>query len=116
MTYNTGDHIVYIGTNPFYLVVAGSDGIPYMGFNTRSMLHNDRTAINQEPRDGYVIPTDGLSDESSKKYGPVTLGFDITMFDASHLYGFPEHASSYQLEPTRGRMCCISLSIIISEG
>ncbi|KAJ3391269.1 hypothetical protein HDU92_009129 [Lobulomyces angularis] len=38
----------------------------------------------------------------SKKYGPSSIGIDITFSGIEHVYGIPEHASSFNLKNTRG--------------
>ncbi|KAJ3133689.1 hypothetical protein HK100_004149 [Physocladia obscura] len=40
--------------------------------------------------------------QDSKPRGPTSIGFDIEFPGFSHIYGLPQHASSYFLKPTRG--------------
>jgi alpha 1,3-glucosidase len=42
------------------------------------------------------------SHRDSKPRGPSSIGFDATFYGASHVYGLPEHASSFALKRTRG--------------
>ncbi|CBI17232.3 unnamed protein product, partial [Vitis vinifera] len=37
-----------------------------------------------------------------RPYGPQSISFDVSFFDADFVYGIPEHASSFALRPTRG--------------
>lgn len=38
----------------------------------------------------------------TKKYGPTSVGVDVSFGQASHLFGIPSHASSFALRATRG--------------
>ncbi|KAI8613594.1 glycosyl hydrolases family 31-domain-containing protein [Chytriomyces sp. MP71] len=40
--------------------------------------------------------------QDSKPRGPQSAGFDLSFPHSAHLYGLPQHASSYALKPTRG--------------
>lgn len=38
----------------------------------------------------------------TRPYGPQSISFDVSFYDADFVYGIPEHASSLALKPTRG--------------
>lgn len=42
------------------------------------------------------------SHTDSKPYGPEGISFDVTFPQAQHVYGLPEHATSFALKPTTG--------------
>lgn len=56
----------------------------------------------------FQIDTEGMWEEKfsshhdSKPHGPTSVGADITFPASSHIFGLPEHASSTQLQSTKG--------------
>ncbi|KAG5518690.1 hypothetical protein PMAC_002659 [Pneumocystis sp. 'macacae'] len=52
---------------------------------------------NSETSDFY-----GMWEESFNEIGPESVALDITFVDYEHVYGIPEHSSSFSLKETRG--------------
>ncbi|KAI9204856.1 glycosyl hydrolases family 31-domain-containing protein [Polychytrium aggregatum] len=44
------------------------------------------------------------SHHDSKPHGPTSIGLDISFPGSKHVYGIPEHATSFALKPTRGEI------------
>ncbi|KAJ3415861.1 hypothetical protein HDV05_003925 [Chytridiales sp. JEL 0842] len=108
-----------------------SSGVPDVSFNEKGYLNyerqrkkEDEPAEPEEPPavEGAPEPTEEEKEikqlqkdlkkdkweesfngkQDSKPHGPTSIGFDLNFHGAEHLYGLPEHATSYSLKPTRG--------------
>ncbi|XP_057550322.1 probable glucan 1,3-alpha-glucosidase [Amaranthus tricolor] len=53
-------------------------------------------------KDGDNWEENFRSHTDSRPYGPQSISFDVSFYDADFVYGIPEHATSLALKPTRG--------------
>ena len=44
------------------------------------------------------------SHTDSKPHGPEAISFDLSFPQVQHVYGLPEHATSFALKPTIGKL------------
>ncbi|KAJ3326752.1 hypothetical protein HDU76_012674 [Blyttiomyces sp. JEL0837] len=122
--------MVVIHPKPFRFEVV-SNGAPVVTFNELGYLHYEHHRSKEEPAavDAAVDqPAEGveLTDlekeikqlkdnlkkdmweesfsgkQDSKPFGPTSIGIDITFPGFEHVYGLPEHASTFALKTTRG--------------
>ena len=50
------------------------------------------------------------SHTDSKPHGPEAISFDLSFPEVQHVYGLPEHATSFALKPTVGELRVLFLS------
>ena len=68
----------------------------------------DSAAVSDPASMPYPYDEDGMWDESfgghsdTKRYGPASVAADFSFPHAQHVYGIPEHASSFSLRSTYG--------------
>ncbi|KAK6128410.1 hypothetical protein DH2020_037846 [Rehmannia glutinosa] len=60
------------------------------------MKLRDKKEENEEWEERFRSHTD------TRPYGPQSISFDVSFYDADFVYGIPEHATSLALKPTRG--------------
>ncbi|DBA85180.1 TPA: hypothetical protein ACH3X2_005892 [Trebouxia sp. C0005] len=71
-------------------------------FNSKSLFNFEHLRQKQEgDPEGWWEET-FKSHTDSKPYGPEGISFDVTFPQAQHVYGLPEHATSFALKPTTG--------------
>ncbi|KAI9360044.1 glycosyl hydrolases family 31-domain-containing protein [Zopfochytrium polystomum] len=117
--------VVSLGIEAFKVVVT-SAGVPVLTMNEFGYLHYEHHRNKSDPVEPEPTPEGELSEaekeiqrlkgqitkdmweesfggkQDSKPYGPTSIGIDINFPGSEHVYGLPEHASSFALKPTRG--------------
>lgn len=113
-----GTNLLRITKSPFSFTIA-VDGKDAISFNSRSYLWTDplpgtAPALSNPSSDSSLDdlrselikelgPDSFKSTTDSKPHGAASSGFDLSFPGTNHLYGLPEHASSFALLPTRGK-------------
>ncbi|KAL0350372.1 UNVERIFIED_CONTAM: putative glucan 1,3-alpha-glucosidase [Sesamum radiatum] len=62
----------------------------------RMVRLRDKKEENEDWEERFRSHTD------SRPYGPQSISFDVSFYDADFVYGIPEHATSLALKPTKG--------------
>ncbi|KAJ3219028.1 hypothetical protein HDU67_003018 [Dinochytrium kinnereticum] len=121
-----GDINVLIEFKPLKLEVLRGDE-PIMAFNNGGYLNYEHQRTKEEVSNSEATEdTSQLTDQEkeiinlkkdvmksmweesfggkqdSKPFGPTSIGFDVSFNGIKHLYGIPQHASSFALKSTRG--------------
>ncbi|KAL3640474.1 putative glucan 1,3-alpha-glucosidase [Castilleja foliolosa] len=87
---------------PFEVSVreSGKNGKRVLSLNSNGLFDfeqlKDKKEENEEWEEKFRSHTD------SRPYGPQSISFDVSFYDADFVYGIPEHATSLALKPTRG--------------
>eukprot|EP00047_Mylnosiga_fluctuans_P004388 m.234252 g.234252 ORF g.234252 m.234252 type:complete len:895 (-) comp12637_c0_seq1:37-2721(-) len=92
-----GDNAVVIGLNPFRLHFVHKNSV-VMAANNEGLLNFER---NREKAADENWSEEYKSHADTRPNGPSSVGIDITFFDSEHVYGIPEHASTYALKSTK---------------
>ncbi|DBA94742.1 TPA: hypothetical protein ACH3X1_002291 [Trebouxia sp. C0004] len=78
------------------------NGKAAISFNSKNLFNFEHLRQKQEgDPEGWWEET-FKSHTDSKPYGPEGISFDVTFPQAQHVYGLPEHATSFALKPTTG--------------
>ena len=86
--------------NPFEVYVREKQGKRrVLSLNSHGLFDFEQLRVKQEG-DDWEERFKGHTDV--RPYGPQSISFDVSFFDADFVYGIPEHASSFALRPTRG--------------
>ncbi|KAL3637867.1 putative glucan 1,3-alpha-glucosidase [Castilleja foliolosa] len=87
---------------PFEISVreSGKNGKRVLSLNSNGLFDfeqlKDKKEENEEWEEKFRSHTD------SRPYGPQSISFDVSFYEADFVYGIPEHATSLALKPTRG--------------
>lgn len=87
--------------SPLQLDVA-FDGKPAISFNSKSLFNFEHLRQKQEGDPEGWWQESFKSHTDSKPKGPEGIAFDLTFPQSEHVYGLPEHATSFNLKPTTG--------------
>ncbi|RVW21602.1 putative glucan 1,3-alpha-glucosidase [Vitis vinifera] len=86
--------------NPFEVYVREKQGKRrVLSLNSHGLFDFEQLRVKQEG-DDWEERFKGHTDV--RPYGPQSISFDVSFFDADFVYGIPEHASSFALRSTRG--------------
>ncbi|KAK6128400.1 hypothetical protein DH2020_037876 [Rehmannia glutinosa] len=91
-----------IRRDPFEVFVreSGKNGKKVLSLNSNGLFDfeqlRDKKEENEEWEERFRSHTD------TRPYGPQSISFDVSFYDADFVYGIPEHATSLALKPTRG--------------
>ncbi|KAL6588134.1 putative glucan 1,3-alpha-glucosidase [Orobanche minor] len=91
-----------IRRDPFEVFVreSGKNEKKVLSLNSNGLFDfeqlRDRKEENEEWEERFRSHTD------TRPYGPQSISFDVSFYDADFIYGIPEHATSLALNPTRG--------------
>ncbi|XP_011099673.1 probable glucan 1,3-alpha-glucosidase [Sesamum indicum] len=88
--------------DPFEVFVreSGKKGKKVLSLNSNGLFDfeqlRDKKEENEDWEERFRSHTD------TRPYGPQSISFDVSFYDADFVYGIPEHATSLALKPTKG--------------
>ncbi|KAL2521192.1 putative glucan 1 [Forsythia ovata] len=88
--------------DPFEVFVreSGKNGKKMLSLNSNGLFDfeqlREQKGENEDWEERFRSHTD------TRPYGPQSISFDVSFYDADFVYGIPEHATSLALKPTRG--------------
>ncbi|KAK9950196.1 hypothetical protein M0R45_005697 [Rubus argutus] len=85
--------------DPFEVYVREKGGNRIVSVNSNGLFDFEQF---REKRDGEDWEERFRSHTDKRPYGPQSISFDVSFYDADHVYGIPERATSLALKPTRG--------------
>lgn len=89
---------VVLQHSPFQLHVRQA-GKNLVSVNSKGLFHIDYLREKQENENWEET---FRSHKDTRPHGPQSISFDVSFHGAKHVYGIPEHATSFSLKPTRG--------------
>ncbi|CAG8548749.1 3175_t:CDS:10 [Ambispora leptoticha] len=115
---NKKQNMVVVHHSPFRIEFLVND-LPIVAFNDRGFFNFEHLRIKKQAKDNGDQTSDESSSEDaedeygsweenfngkrdSKPNGPESIALDISFPGFGHVYGIPEHASSFSLKETRG--------------
>ncbi|XP_057495532.1 probable glucan 1,3-alpha-glucosidase [Actinidia eriantha] len=85
--------------DPFEVFVRGKGGKRVLSLNSNGLFDFEQLRVKKEGED-WEERFRGHTD--TRPYGPQSISFDVSFFEADFVYGIPEHATSLALKPTSG--------------
>lgn len=86
--------------DPFEIFVRESNGgNRVISVNSHGLFDFEQLRVK---KDGDSWEENFRSHTDTRPYGPQSISFDVSFYDADFVYGIPEHATSLALKPTRG--------------
>ncbi|KAG8383903.1 hypothetical protein BUALT_Bualt04G0062500 [Buddleja alternifolia] len=88
--------------DPFEVSVreSGKNGKKVLSLNSNGLFDFEQLREKKEENEDWTENFKSHTD--SRPYGPQSISFDVSFYDADFVYGIPEHATSLALKPTRG--------------
>ncbi|KAJ7957062.1 Alpha-glucosidase [Quillaja saponaria] len=84
---------------PFEVYVRDRAGNRVVSFNSHGLFDFEQLRQKKEG-DDWEERFRGHTD--TRPYGPQSISFDVTFYEADFVYGIPEHATNLALKPSRG--------------
>ncbi|XP_038900635.1 probable glucan 1,3-alpha-glucosidase [Benincasa hispida] len=85
--------------DPFEVFVREKSGKRILSLNSHGLFDFEQLRVKEEGED-WEEKFRGHTD--TRPYGPQSISFDVSFYDADFVYGIPERATSLALKPTRG--------------
>lgn len=85
--------------DPFEVFVREKSGKRVLSLNSHGLFDFEQLRVKEEGED-WEEKFRGHTDK--RPYGPQSISFDVSFYDADFVYGIPERATSLALKPTRG--------------
>ncbi|KAI4336463.1 hypothetical protein L6164_014986, partial [Bauhinia variegata] len=85
--------------DPFEVYVRDSAGNRVVSLNSHGLFDFEQLRKKEEG-DDWEERFRSYTD--TRPYGPQSISFDVSFYEADFVYGIPEHATSLALKPTRG--------------
>ncbi|CAK9316407.1 unnamed protein product [Citrullus colocynthis] len=85
--------------DPFEVFVREKSGKRVLSLNSHGLFDFEQLRVKEEDED-WEEKFRGHTD--TRPYGPQSISFDVSFYDADFVYGIPERATSLALKPTRG--------------
>ncbi|XP_051117289.1 probable glucan 1,3-alpha-glucosidase [Andrographis paniculata] len=91
-----------IRQDPFEVFVreSGKNGRKVLSLNSNGLFDFEQLKDQKEEDENWEERFRSHTD--SRPYGPQSISFDVSFYEADFVYGIPEHAASLALKPTRG--------------
>lgn len=88
--------------DPFEIFVreSGENGKKVLSLNSNGLFDFEQVRDKKEENEDWEERFKSHTD--TRPYGPQSISFDVSFYDADFVYGIPEHATSLALKPTRG--------------
>ncbi|XP_028958629.1 probable glucan 1,3-alpha-glucosidase isoform X2 [Malus domestica] len=84
--------------DPFEVYVRKKGGNRIVSMNSHGLF--DFEQLREKNGEDWQERFKGHTD--TRPFGPQSISFDVSFYDADHVYGIPERATSFALKPTRG--------------
>ncbi|KAJ7945128.1 Alpha-glucosidase [Quillaja saponaria] len=97
--YLSDGYVAVIRHDPFEVYVRDKAGKRVVSLNSHGLFDFEQLRQKKEG-DDWEERFKGHTD--TRPYGPQSISFDVTFYEADFVYGIPEHATSLALKPTRG--------------
>ncbi|XP_023512658.1 probable glucan 1,3-alpha-glucosidase [Cucurbita pepo subsp. pepo] len=85
--------------DPFEVFVREKSGKRVLSLNSNGLFDFEQLRVKKEG-ENWEEKFRGHID--TRPYGPQSISFDVSFYDADYVYGIPERATSLALKPTRG--------------
>ncbi|KAB2603846.1 glucan 1,3-alpha-glucosidase [Pyrus ussuriensis x Pyrus communis] len=85
--------------DPFEVYVRKRGGNRVVSMNSHGLFDFEQLRVKKDGED-WEERFKGHTD--TRPFGPQSISFDVSFYDADHVYGIPERATSLALKPTRG--------------
>ncbi|TQE01683.1 hypothetical protein C1H46_012747 [Malus baccata] len=85
--------------DPFEVYVRKKGGNRVVSMNSHGLFDFEQLRVKKDGED-WEERFKGHTD--TRPFGPQSISFDVSFYDADHVYGIPERATSFALKPTRG--------------
>uniref|UniRef100_A0A9I9DT50 Glucosidase II subunit alpha n=2 Tax=Cucumis melo TaxID=3656 RepID=A0A9I9DT50_CUCME len=99
IVYLSDDYEAVLRQDPFEVFVREKSGKRVLSLNSHGLFDFEQLRVKNEGED-WEEKFRGHTD--TRPYGPQSISFDVSFYDADFVYGIPEHATSLALKPTRG--------------
>ncbi|XP_021734624.1 probable glucan 1,3-alpha-glucosidase [Chenopodium quinoa] len=87
--------------DPFEVFVRDKNGgNRVISINSHGLFDFEQLRVKKNEGDNWE--ENFRSHTDTRPYGPQSISFDVSFYDAAFVYGIPEHATSLALKPTRG--------------
>ncbi|KAL7101936.1 hypothetical protein ACP275_08G087400 [Erythranthe tilingii] len=88
--------------DPFEVFVreSGGNGKKVLSLNSNGLFDFEQLKESKEDNEDWEEKFRTHTDK--RPYGPQSISFDVSFYDADFVYGIPEHATSLALKPTKG--------------
>ncbi|KAK4477767.1 hypothetical protein RD792_017029 [Penstemon davidsonii] len=102
VVYLSDEYEGVIRHDPFELYVreSGRNGKRIMSLNSNGLFDFEQLREKKEENEDWEERFRSHTD--TRPYGPQSISFDVSFYDADFVYGIPEHATSLALKPTKG--------------
>lgn len=97
--YLSDEYEAVLRHDPFEIFVRAKGGKRVLSLNSHGLFDFEQLRVKKEGED-WEERFRGHTDK--RPYGPQSISFDVSFYDANFVYGIPEHATSFALKPTRG--------------
>ncbi|KAM7513895.1 hypothetical protein LguiA_003478 [Lonicera macranthoides] len=99
--YLSDDYEAVLRHDPFEVFIRekGEGGKRLMSLNSHGLFDFEQLGVKMEGED-WEERFRGHTD--TRPYGPQSISFDVSFYDADFVYGIPEHATGLALNPTKG--------------
>ncbi|XP_062094176.1 probable glucan 1,3-alpha-glucosidase isoform X2 [Humulus lupulus] len=100
VVYLSDSYEVVLRHDPFEVYVREKEGKRrVVSINSHGLFDFEQLKVKKEGEE-WEERFKGHTD--TRPYGPQSISFDVSFYDADFVYGIPEHATSLALKPTRG--------------
>lgn len=102
VVYLSDEYEAVIRHEPFEVFVreSGRNGKKVLSLNSNGLFDFEQLKEHKEENEDWVEKFRTHTD--TRPYGPQSISFDVSFYDADFVYGIPEHAASLALKATRG--------------
>ncbi|CAM8986521.1 unnamed protein product [Rhodiola kirilowii] len=100
VVYLNDEYEAVVRHDPFEVYVREKEGKKrVISVNSHGLFDFEQLRVKKE---GEEWEERFRSHTDSRPYGPQSISFDVSFYDADFVYGIPEHATSLALKPTKG--------------
>ncbi|KAF9609788.1 hypothetical protein IFM89_018236 [Coptis chinensis] len=100
VVYLSDEYEAVLKNDPFEVIVRKKSGEYVLSLNSNGLFDFEQLRDKKEGDDNWEESFRSHTD--SRPYGPQSISFDVSFYDADFVYGIPERATSLALKPTRG--------------
>ncbi|KAK4490626.1 hypothetical protein RD792_001314 [Penstemon davidsonii] len=102
VVYLSDGYETVIKHDPFEVFVreSGTNGKKVVSLNSNGLFDFEQLRNKKEENEDWEERFGTHTD--TRPYGPQSISFDVSFYEADFVYGIPEHATSLALKPTKG--------------